>query len=155
MVARRPCPFYFARGVAFSSSSGAACCQLPLMAAFEGCVWAVPARLSGCVLLLYQGDVLPGFTPSGLGEEEATCAVQNDRFAVWAGALIALAVIVLVGYVVTRLAVTQPGIAVGVLAALATVLAALPPIIKALRGRPPQLAETRARPGPGRRTTLY
>jgi hypothetical protein len=61
--------------------------------------------------------------------------VQNDRLAVWAGALIALAVIVLAGYVVTRLAVTQPGIAVGVLAALATVLAALPPIIKALRGR--------------------
>lgn len=72
---------------------------------------------------------------SGLGEEEAACIVQNDRFVVWVGALVVLAVVALAGYVVTRLASTQPGIAVGVLAALATVLAALPPIIKALRGR--------------------
>jgi hypothetical protein len=61
--------------------------------------------------------------------------VQNDRLVVWVGALVVLAVLALAGYVVTRLASAQPGLAVGVLAALATVLTALPPIIKALRGR--------------------
>jgi small-conductance mechanosensitive channel len=61
--------------------------------------------------------------------------VQNDRLVVWVGALVVLAVIALAGYVVTRLASSQPGIAAGVLTALAAVLAALPPIIKALRGR--------------------
>ena len=61
--------------------------------------------------------------------------MQNDRLVVLVGAVVVLAVIAVAAYIVTRLAHAQPGIAVGVLAALATVLAALPPIIKALRGR--------------------
>ena len=71
----------------------------------------------------------------GLGEEEATSAVENDRLIVLVGALVALAVVALAAYVVTRLSSTGPAVAAGVLAAVAAVLAVIPAIIKALRGR--------------------
>jgi len=52
-----------------------------------------------------------------------------------AGMLIALAVIGLTGFLVVQLSVTSPAVAAAVLTAFAAVLAAIPPIIKALRGR--------------------
>jgi hypothetical protein len=61
--------------------------------------------------------------------------VQNDRLGVCVAAVVVLATIALAAYVVTRLVPAQPAVAAGVLAAVAAVLAALPPIIKALRGR--------------------
>jgi hypothetical protein len=59
----------------------------------------------------------------------------NDRFVLLAGVLIALAVIGLTGFMVIRLSGTSPAVIAAVLAAFAAVLAAVPPIIKALRGR--------------------
>jgi hypothetical protein len=87
-------------------------------------------------LLLYQRRP-PPFAPGsyGLGEEEATSAVENDRLIVLVGALVALAVVALAAYVVTRLSSTGPAVAAGVLTAVAAVLAVIPAIIKALRGR--------------------
>ena len=46
-----------------------------------------------------------------------------------------LAVVALAGYVVATFAVSGPAVAAGVLTATAAVLAAIPPIIRALRGR--------------------
>jgi hypothetical protein len=59
--------------------------------------------------------------------------VKNDRFVIWAGTVVVLAVIGLAAYVVTRQAPGQP--AVTVLTGIAAVLAAIPPILRALRGR--------------------
>ena len=61
--------------------------------------------------------------------------MQNDRLVVWAGTAVVLAVIALAAYVVTTLGPGQPAVAAGVLTAVAAMLAALPAIIKALRGR--------------------
>jgi hypothetical protein len=63
------------------------------------------------------------------------CAVQNDRLIIWAGIVVILAVVALVGYVVATFAVSGSAVAAGVLTATAAVLAAIPPIIRALRGR--------------------
>jgi hypothetical protein len=60
--------------------------------------------------------------------------VQNDRLIVWVGIIVILAVVALAGYVVATLASTQPAVVVGVLTAIAAMLAAVPPIIRALRG---------------------
>jgi hypothetical protein len=59
---------------------------------------------------------------------------MREVCAVLAGVLIALAVIGLTGFVVERLSGTTPVVIAAVLAAFAAVLAAVPPIIKALRG---------------------
>ena len=60
---------------------------------------------------------------------------NGDPYVVAAGALIALAVIGLTGYVVVALSATTPVVIAAVLTAFAAVLAAVPPIIRALRGR--------------------
>ena len=60
--------------------------------------------------------------------------MRDDRLVVWVGAVVVLAVVVLAGYVVTRLGPGQPAVAAGVLTAVAAMLAAVPAIIKALRG---------------------
>jgi hypothetical protein len=61
--------------------------------------------------------------------------VQNDRLMILVGAIVALAVVALTAYVVTRLTTTEPAVAAGVLTAIAAVLAVIPAIIRALRGR--------------------
>lgn len=58
-----------------------------------------------------------------------------DSRAILAGLLVALAVIGLTGFVVNRLSGTTPAVIAAVLMAVAAVLAAVPPIIKAIRGR--------------------
>lgn len=68
-------------------------------------------------------------------EEEAELVMQNDRLVVAVGAVIVLAVLALAAYVVNRLVPGQPAVAAGILTGIAAILAALPPIIKALRGR--------------------
>jgi hypothetical protein len=60
---------------------------------------------------------------------------MSDKSAAWAGVLVALAVVGLTGFVVYRLSGTAPAVTAAVLGALAAVLAAVPPIIKSLRGR--------------------
>jgi hypothetical protein len=50
------------------------------------------------------------------------------------GAVIALAVVGLAWYVMSSIGSSQPAVAVAALAALAAVLTAVPPIIKAIRG---------------------
>jgi hypothetical protein len=61
--------------------------------------------------------------------------MHNDRLIIWIGPLVVLSVIVLAGFVVAQLGRAGPGVIAGVLTALAAVLAAVPPIIKAFRGR--------------------
>ena len=56
-------------------------------------------------------------------------------YIVAAGVLITLAVIGLTGFLVVQLSVTSPAVVAAVLTAFAAVLAAIPPIIKALRDR--------------------
>jgi hypothetical protein len=58
---------------------------------------------------------------------------RSDPYIILAGAVVALAVIGLTGFVVARLSATTPVVIAAVLAAVATVLAAVPPIIRALR----------------------
>jgi hypothetical protein len=60
---------------------------------------------------------------------------DNSRYAIAMCVLVALAVIGLTGYLVTRLSSTSPTVIAAVLTAFAAVLAAIPPIIKAIRGR--------------------
>lgn len=62
-------------------------------------------------------------------------ANNNDRLLVWVGAGVVLAVIVLAGFVVLELGAANPGGAVAAITALTALLAAVPPIIRALRGR--------------------
>ncbi|GAA2418629.1 hypothetical protein [Nonomuraea africana] len=52
-----------------------------------------------------------------------------------AGVLVTLGVITLAGFAVAQLGAAEPSIITGVFAGLAAVLAAIPPIIKAIRGR--------------------
>lgn len=59
---------------------------------------------------------------------------RNDWLVICVGALIALAVIALAGYVVALLGPAEPAVLAGMFAGLAGLLAAVPPIIKALRG---------------------
>ena len=59
----------------------------------------------------------------------------SDPYLLAAGVLVALAVIGLTGVVVVVLSATTPVVIAAVLSAFAAVLAAVPPIIKALRGR--------------------
>lgn len=59
---------------------------------------------------------------------------RNDWLLISAGALIALAVIALAGYAVTRLDTADPMVIAGMFTGVAALLAAVPPIIKALRG---------------------
>jgi hypothetical protein len=59
----------------------------------------------------------------------------SDPYLLGAGVLVALAVIGLTGLVVVVLSATTPVVIAAVLSAFAAVLAAVPPIIKALRGR--------------------
>lgn len=59
---------------------------------------------------------------------------DSDRYIVVAGVLVALAVIGLAGLVVVVLSATTPVVIAAVLTSFAAVLAAIPPIIKALRG---------------------
>jgi hypothetical protein len=59
----------------------------------------------------------------------------SESYVVVAGVVVALAVIGLTGFLVARLSTAPPAVIAGVLAAFAGVLAAVPPIIKALRGR--------------------
>lgn len=61
--------------------------------------------------------------------------MSNSAISDLAGVLIALAVIGLAWYVVLSLGPTQPTAVVAALTGLAGVLAALPPIIRAIRGR--------------------
>lgn len=60
---------------------------------------------------------------------------MHDMGAVVAGVLVALAAMALAGFVVYRLSGTTPAVIAAVLGAFAAVLAAVPPIIRALRGR--------------------
>lgn len=60
--------------------------------------------------------------------------MHDDRLVVWVGAVVVLAIVALAAYVVTRLSPGQPAVAAGVLTAVAAMLAAVPAIIKALRG---------------------
>jgi hypothetical protein len=60
---------------------------------------------------------------------------DSDPYIVAAGVLIVLAVIGLTVFLVVQFSVTSPAVAAAVLTAFAGVLAAIPPIIKALRGR--------------------
>ena len=60
---------------------------------------------------------------------------NSDSYIVAAGVLITLAVIGLTGFLIVQLSVTSPEVAAAVLTAFAAVLAAIPTIIKALRGR--------------------
>jgi hypothetical protein len=60
---------------------------------------------------------------------------NNDPYIVVAGLVIVLAVIGLTVFLVVRFSVTSPAVVAAVLTAFAAVLAAVPPIIKALRGR--------------------
>ncbi len=60
---------------------------------------------------------------------------NNDPYIVGARLVIVLAVIGLTVFLVLRFSVTSPAVAAAVLTAFATVLAAVPPIIKALQGR--------------------
>lgn len=60
---------------------------------------------------------------------------DNDRLVVWVGAGVALAVLVLAGFVVLELGAANTDGTVAALTALAALLAAIPPIIRALRGR--------------------
>lgn len=59
----------------------------------------------------------------------------NDRYVVVAGALVALTAMGLTAFLVTRLSTAAPPVIAAALTAFAGVLAAVPPIIKALRGR--------------------
>jgi hypothetical protein len=60
----------------------------------------------------------------------------GDPWLVMAGLVVVLAVIGLTGFLVVRLsAITTPVVIAAVLTAFAGILAALPPVIKALRGR--------------------
>jgi hypothetical protein len=102
--------------------------------------WHKSSASNGGISSYHANGLLPyqrrpanlGALGFGLGEE-AACRVSNDRFVLWARTLVALAVIGLAAYVVTRQAPGQP--AVTVLTGIAAVLAAIPPILKALRGR--------------------
>jgi hypothetical protein len=60
---------------------------------------------------------------------------DNNRYVVTAGVLVVLAVTGLTGYLVADLSGTNPAVIAAVLTAFAAVLAAVPPIIKAIRGR--------------------
>jgi hypothetical protein len=71
----------------------------------------------------------------GVGFGERADMRDNDPYVVAAGVFIVLAVIGLTGLLVAQLSVTSPAIVAAVLTAFAAVLAAIPPIIKALRGR--------------------
>ena len=68
-------------------------------------------------------------------KEEAELIMQNDRLVVAVGAVIVLAVLALAAYVVSRMVPGQPAVAAGILTGIAAVLTAIPPVIKALRGR--------------------
>jgi hypothetical protein len=60
---------------------------------------------------------------------------KNDWHLILAGVVVALAVIGLTALVVVRLSATAPVITAAVLVSVAGVLAAVPPIIKSIRGR--------------------
>ena len=60
---------------------------------------------------------------------------NSDPYVVAAGVVVAFAVIGLTGYVLVALSATTPVVIAAVLTAFAAVLAAIPPIIKAFRGR--------------------
>ncbi len=59
----------------------------------------------------------------------------SDPYLVVAGVLVALAVIGLTGFMVAQLSGATPAVIAAALTAFAAVLAAVPPIIRALRGR--------------------
>lgn len=59
----------------------------------------------------------------------------NDPYMLAAGVFVALAVIGLSGFLVVQLSSAAPAVIAAVLMAFAGVLAAIPPIIRALRGR--------------------
>lgn len=59
----------------------------------------------------------------------------NDWYMVAGGVAMVLAVTILAGFLVDRLGATTPAIIAAILTAFAGVLAAIPPIIKAIRGR--------------------
>jgi len=61
-------------------------------------------------------------------------AMKDERFLLLAGVIVALAGFALTAYVVTSIGAEEPMVDTGVLTALAAVLAAIPPIIRALRG---------------------
>ena len=61
--------------------------------------------------------------------------MQDNPYVIAAGVLVVLAVIGLTGYLVADLSGTSPAVIAAVLTAFAGVLAAVPPIIKAIRGR--------------------
>jgi uncharacterized membrane protein YdfJ with MMPL/SSD domain len=63
---------------------------------------------------------------------------SSDPYMVAAGVLVALAVIGLTGFVVVELSATTPVVIAAVLTAFAAVLAAIPPIIKALTSGDPK-----------------
>jgi hypothetical protein len=60
---------------------------------------------------------------------------KSDLLLAFYGFAIALAVLGVIGVVVNRLSTTGPAVTAAVLVSVAGVLAAVPPIIKALRGR--------------------
>ncbi len=60
---------------------------------------------------------------------------NSDWYIVAAGVLIALAAIGLTGFLVVALSASAPAAIAAALTAFAAVLAAIPPIIRALRGR--------------------
>lgn len=59
----------------------------------------------------------------------------SDPYVLIAGVLVALAIIGLTGLIVVVLSASTPFVIAAVLSSVAAVLAAVPPIIRALRGR--------------------
>ncbi|KAB2339772.1 hypothetical protein [Actinomadura rudentiformis] len=59
----------------------------------------------------------------------------NDPLALWVGAVVVLVVVALAAFVIFWLGPNEPEVIAGVLVALGALLGAVPPIIKALRGR--------------------
>jgi hypothetical protein len=71
----------------------------------------------------------------GLGEEAVSFMRTSDPYMLAAGMFVVLAVVGLSGFLVVQLSSASPAVIAAVLTAFAGVLAAIPPIIRALRGR--------------------
>jgi hypothetical protein len=71
----------------------------------------------------------------GLGEGGTHVVQKNEWLVICVGTLVVLAVLGLAGFVVAQLGSGEPAVIASVFSALAILLAAVPPIIKAIRGR--------------------
>ncbi|MFF4414379.1 hypothetical protein ACFYY8_17775 [Streptosporangium sp. NPDC001559] len=61
---------------------------------------------------------------------------RHEIYVIWGGVMVALAVMGIAGYVVALLAPVDPLVIAGIFTGMAVLLAAVPPIIRALRGQP-------------------